>query len=469
METVFSYIIGLGAAVMMPIIFTILGVCIGIKFSKALKSGLLVGVGFVGLSVITSLLTSSLGPALEQVVDNYDLKLKVFDMGWPAAAAVAYNTSVGAFIIPVCLGINILMLLTKTTRTVNIDLWNYWHFAFIGAVVYFACDNILWGFFAAIICYIITLILADYTADKFQGFYDKMEGISIPQPFCAGFVPFAVIINKLLDKIPGFDKLNIDAEGMKKKFGLLGEPLFLGVLIGCGIGCLSCKNGAELVDKIPNILGLGIKMGAVMELIPRITGLFIEGLKPISDATRELIARKFKGAVGLNIGMSPALVIGHPTTLVVSLLLIPVTLLLAVLLPGNEFLPLASLAGMFYLFPLILPITKGNVLKTFIIGLIILTIGLYFVTNLAPYFTQAANDAYQLTVTKGSPDGALKIPDGFEGGALDFASSPLAWIIFHLTKTLKYVGAGILVLTTLFFMVLNRRAIIKYQQENQQK
>ena len=51
MEQVFGYIIGLGAAVMMPIIFTILGVCIGIKFSKALKSGLLVGVGFVGLSV----------------------------------------------------------------------------------------------------------------------------------------------------------------------------------------------------------------------------------------------------------------------------------------------------------------------------------------------------------------------------------------------------------------------------------
>ena len=397
MEQVFSYIIGLGAAVMMPIIFTILGVCIGIKFSKALKSGLLVGVGFVGLSVVTALLTSSLGPALSKVVEIYGLQLKVFDMGWPAAAAVAYNTSVGAFIIPVCLVVNILMLLTKTTRTVNIDLWNYWHFAFIGAVVYFATDSILWGFFAAVICYIITLILADYTADKFQGFYDKMEGISIPQPFCAGFVPFALIINKVLDKIPGFEKLNIDAEGMKKKFGLLGEPLFLGILVGCGIGALSCKNGQEIVDKIPYILGLGIKMGAVMELIPRITSLFIEGLKPISDATRELIAKKFKGAVGLNIGMSPALVIGHPATLVVSLLLIPVTILLAVVLPGNEFLPLASLAGMFYVFPLILPITKGNVVKTFIIGFVVLAIGLYFVTDLAPYFTKAAHDVYAKT------------------------------------------------------------------------
>ena len=462
MEAVFSYIIGLGAAVMMPIIFTVLGVCIGIKFGKALKSGLLVGVGFVGLSVITGLLTDSLGEPLKKVTEIYGLSLGIFDMGWPAAASVAYNTSVGAFIIPVCLAVNIVMLLTKTTKTVNIDLWNYWHFAFIGAVVYFACGNIWWGFFAAIICYIITLIMADLTADKFQKYYDGMEGISIPQPFCQGFVPFAVVINKVLDKIPGFDKLNIDAEGMKKKFGIMGEPLFLGVIVGCAIGALACKDGEELVNGIPGILGLGIKMGAVMELIPRITSLFIEGLKPISEATRELIARKFKNSAGLHIGMSPALVIGHPTTLVVSLLLIPVVLFLSVVLPGNQFLPLASLAGMFYLFPAVLPITKGNVLKTFIVGLVALIVGLYFVTNLAPFFTEAATDVYVKT-----QDAAVRIPEGFQGGALDFASSIFSWVIFHLTYSFKYIGAGILVLFTMGMMYLNRVRIIKAsRQEN---
>ena len=459
MEEVFKYIIGLGAAVMMPIIFTILGLCIGIKFGDALKAGLKVGVGFVGLSIVTALLTSALGPALDEVVKIYDLQLKVFDMGWPAAAAVAYNTAVGAFIIPVCLGVNLLMLITKTTRTVNIDLWNYWHFAFIGAIIYFASDSLAWGFFGAIICYIITLILADMTAKKFQRFYKDMDGISIPQPFCAGFVPFAWAINKGLDKIPGMNKVNIDAEGMKKKFGLLGEPLFLGVIVGIIIGCLTCKDGAEIVDKIPYILGLGIKMGAVMELIPRVTVLFIEGLKPISDATRQLIARKFKGAEGLNIGMSPALVIGHPATLVVSLLLIPVTLALAVLLPGNQFLPLASLAGMFYVFPLVLPFTKGNVVKTFIVGLVVIVIGLYFVTNLAGYFTLAAKDVYAVT-----GDAAVHIPDGFEGGSLDFAASPLAWVIFKLSYNLKWIGSGILVVLTMGMMWWNRVHIIRNQR-----
>ena len=459
MEQVFSYIIGLGAAVMMPIIFTVLGVCIGIKLGDALKSGLKVGVGFIGLSIVTALLTSALGPALNTVVDIYDLQLKVFDMGWPAAAAVAYNTAVGAFIIPVCLGVNLLMLVTKTTRTVNIDLWNYWHFAFIGAVIYFASQSLAWGFFGAIICYIITLVLAEITAKKFQGFYKDMDGISIPQPFCAGFVPFAWAINKGLDKIPGMAKLEIDAEGMKKKFGLLGEPLFLGVVVGVAIGCLTCKTWAEIVDRIPYILGLGIKMGAVMELIPRVTVLFIEGLKPISDATRSLIARKFKGADGLNIGMSPALVIGHPTTLVVSLLLIPVTLALAVLLPGNQFLPLASLAGMFYVFPLVLPFTKGNVVKSFIIGLVVMVMGLYMVTNLAPAFTLAAKDVFAVT-----GDAAVAIPQGFDGGSLDFASSPLAWIIYLYTQNLKWIGAGILVLITMGMMWWNRVHIIRNQR-----
>ena len=457
MESVFSYIIGLGAAVMMPIIFTILGVCIGIKFSKALSSGLRVGVGFVGLSVITALLTSSLGPALARVVEIYGLELQVFDMGWPAAASVAYNTLVGSFIIPVCLGVNLVLLLLGCTRTVNIDLWNYWHFAFIGAVAYFMTESLLWGFFAAIVCYIITLVLADLTAERFQKFYPGMEGISIPQPFCQGFMPFAVVINKALDYVPGINKVNIDSEGMKKKFGLFGEPLFLGVLIGIIIGCLACESWQAVVDNIPGTLGLGIKMGAVMELIPRITSLFIEGLKPISEATRELIAKKFGASKKFYIGMSPALVIGHPTTLVVSLLLIPVTLIMAVLLPGNQFLPLASLAGMFYVFVMVLPYTGGNVLRSLIVGLVVLAIGLYFVTWMAPDFTSAAH-----YVALAHPDDAsVRVPESFEAGALDFASSPLSMLIYSSMKYLKLIGAGILCVITLALVLWNRKNINK--------
>ncbi len=448
MEHVFSYIISLGASVMMPILFTVIGLCIGMKFGKALRAGLYVGVGFVGLGVVTALLTDNFNDPLKAISDIYHLQLNVFDMGWPAAAAVAYNTAVGALIIPICLGVNFLMLVTKTTRTVNIDLWNYWHYAFIGAVAYFVMgESLLWGYFAAIICYIITLVLADLTASKFQKYYD-LDGISIPQPFCQSFMPFAIVVNKALDAIPGFSKLDIDAEGLKKKFGVLGEPLVLGVIVGALIGFAAQLN-------IKKILFLGVTMGAVMELIPRITKLFIDGLKPISEKTQELVDSKFHGKK-IHIGMSPALVIGHPTTLVVSILLIPIILAIAVFLPGNQFLPLASLAGMFYLFPIVLPYTKGNVVKTFIVGLIALIIGLYFVTDMAPDFTMAANAVYEA-----SKDKAAHIPDGFSGGALDFASSLLGWTIYKLTCYIKYVGPAVLTLFTLGLMLYNRKRIVK--------
>ena len=448
---VFSYIISLGASVMMPIIFTVIGLCIGMRFGQALKSGLYVGVGFVGLGVVTALLTTNFNDPLKAICDLYHLQLNVFDMGWPAAASVAYNTAVGALIIPICLGINVLMLLTKTTSTLNIDLWNYWHFAFIGAVAYFVMgESLAWGYFTAIVCYIITLVLADITAPKFQKYYD-LDGISIPQPFCQSFMPFAVVINKLLDKIPGFSRLDVDAEGLKRKFGVFGEPLLLGVIVGILIGV------AAHFD-VKMVLTLGVTMGAVMELIPRITKLFIDGLKPISVKAQEMVDKRLHGRK-VHIGMSPALVIGHPTTLVVSILLIPTVLIVAVILPGNQFLPLASLAGMFYLFPIVLPYTKGNVVKTFIIGLVALIFGLYFVTDMAPDFTLAANAVFEATKDK-----AAQIPQGFTGGALDFASSLIGWVIYKLTCYVRYVGPSILVLLTLALMVYNHKQIVKNEK-----
>ena len=476
MEQVFSYIISFGASVMMPILFTIIGLCIGMNFGKALKSGLFVGVGFVGLGVVTALLTTNFNGPLSSISDFYHLQLNVFDMGWPAAAAVAYNTAIGALIIPVCLGINFLMLITKTTRTVNIDLWNYWHFAFIGAVAYFVMgESLAWGYFAAIVCYIITLVCADLTAEKFQKYYD-LEGISIPQPFCQSFMPFAIVLNKALDKIPGFRHLDIDAEGLKKKFGELGDPLVLGVIVGALIALFgeaghitgfdayvkemqAADASATATDAtmtiVKSVLSLGVIMGAVMELIPRITRLFIDGLMPISEKTKELVNKKFNGKK-VYIGMSPALVIGHPTTLVVSLFLIPTILALAVFLPGNQFLPLASLAGMFYLFPIVLPYTKGNVVKTFVIGLVALVLGLYFVTDMAPDFTKAAASVYAATGDK-----SAHIPDGFSGGALDFASSLFGWVIYKLTCYVEYVGPAILVVVTVALMLFNRRRIVR--------
>lgn len=175
----FSYINGLGASVMMPIILTIFGVILGAKFGKALRGGLTVGVGFIGLNLAVGLIGTYLAPAVQQMATRFHLSLTTVDVGWPAAAAIAMGTTVGLLIIPIGLIINIIMLLTNTTQTIDVDIWNYWHFAFTGSLVAIVTDNLTYGIIAAIINIIIVFVIADYTAPKAEEVLG-MPGVSIP-------------------------------------------------------------------------------------------------------------------------------------------------------------------------------------------------------------------------------------------------------------------------------------------------
>lgn len=441
---VVNYIMSLGASVMMPIIFLILGICIGMGFGKSLVSGLKVGVGFVGLSVITQLLSDNIGPAVNAMVKTYHLHLYTLDIGWPAASQVAFATSVGAIIIPLGLLVNIICLIIGTTKTLNIDLWNYWHFAFIGSIVYFATDSFWWGLFAACVTIIVTLIGADRSQKKVQEFYGKdLNGISLPQAFCVSFIPYAIVVNWIVDRIPGLNKVDIDADKMKEKFGVLGDPIVLGVIVGIVIGILAKYPFAK-------ILQLGVILAAVMVLIPRITNLFIEGLSPIANRTQDIVKQRFKGKE-FNIGMTPALVIGHPVTLVTSLLLIPIILFLSVVIPGNQFLPLASLSGLIYIFPLVLPYTHGNELKTLLVGILSLVLGVLSATTLAGIFTKAVKIVQASLIPAGTSSVA----------SIDFAASPLAWIVYEGTVNLPIIGGVLLGFIVITLMIWNRRQIKK--------
>ena len=184
MDTVlsaFKFIQGLGPSVMMPIIIFILGVILKAGIGKSIRAGLTVGIGFIGLNLVIGLMSSSLGPAVQQMVERYGLSLSVIDVGWPAAAAIAFASTLGTIIIPLCLLINIIMLFTNTTQTVDVDIWDYWHFAFTGALVAIITDSQIFGIIAAILNMIIIMVIADYTApalEKTKNIRKVLEAIS---------------------------------------------------------------------------------------------------------------------------------------------------------------------------------------------------------------------------------------------------------------------------------------------------
>lgn len=55
-------ITGMGASAILPIIITILGLVFRMKLGDAIKAGLTVGVGFIGLTLVVGLLNDSLSP-----------------------------------------------------------------------------------------------------------------------------------------------------------------------------------------------------------------------------------------------------------------------------------------------------------------------------------------------------------------------------------------------------------------------
>ena len=70
----FNALIGMGATVMMPIIFFIVGLIFGVKPGKAFKAGMTVGIGFTGINMVVGLLLTSLGPAAMDMATRFGLK-----------------------------------------------------------------------------------------------------------------------------------------------------------------------------------------------------------------------------------------------------------------------------------------------------------------------------------------------------------------------------------------------------------
>ena len=404
---ILNFILGLGSTVMLPIIIFVFGLIMRAGFSKSFKSGVTIGIGFTGINLVITLLTDQLGPVAQAMTKRLGLDLQVIDIGWPAMSSISWAWAAAGLMIPIGLVINFVMLTLKLTKTMNVDIWNYWQFAFVGYAVTTVSGSLPMGIIAASALSILALILADYTQPFVEKFFG-MPGISFPHLTALGFLPLVVPLNWLIDKIPGINKLNANPETIRKRFGIFGEPMSMGLIIGLALGLL----GGQKIDAI---LQLAITMAAVMYLMPKMVAILMEGLIPISEAAREFMAKHF-GDREIFIGLDAAVSLGEPSVIAVGLLLVPITILLAIVLPGNKLLPFADLAVIPFIVCLITAMSKGNVIRALIVGTVVMACVLLMATNLAPIETQMA-----LTAGIKMPAGASQI------GNLDRANL-ISWL-----------------------------------------
>lgn len=381
MEAVLTYIRDtLGSTVVLPVVIAILGIILGLKWSKSLRAGIVVGIGFIGLGLVINLLLGSISPVADAMRENWGLNLNTIDTGFGAAAAIALGTAVGAAIIPFVFGLNVIMLLTRMTKTLNVDIWNYWHYAFSGSVVYFVTGRNFWaGVFAAMTHLIYSLLIADLTAPKIQKFFG-LPGVSIPQGWATTSVPVIMAMNWVFDKIPGVRGIDINTEALQKRLGFAGEPLTIGGLLGLILGLVSGQG-------IAGSLQLAMALAATMFLMPRIIAIFMEGLVPLTEQAHVFFRKRLKGREAY-VGLDSAVLLGHPATILVGVLLIPITLLLAAVLPGNTTLPFGDLAATSFFVAMCAPLMKGNLFRGLITGTVLMAVVLLLASFFAPALTQ---------------------------------------------------------------------------------
>ena len=408
---IINFILDCGASVMLPIIIFILGVIMKAGVGKSFKAGITIGIGFTGIGLVTGLLANQLGPVAQQMTERLGLNMDIIDIGWPAMSSITWAWSAAGLMIPICLIVNIVLLSLKLTKTMNVDIWNYWQFAFVGAAVAVVTDSVIIGLAAGALISALALILADFTAPYIEKYFD-MPGISFPHLTALGCLPIVYPLMWILDRIPGINKIEISADSLRKKFGIFGEPMMMGLIIGFVLAALA---GAQ-----PQvILQTGIGLASVMYLMPKMVSCLMEGLMPISEAAQEMMSKRFEGRE-IYIGLDAAVALVDPAVIAVGLVLVPITILLAVILPGNRILPFADLAVIPYIVCLFTAMSKGNIFRSLVIGTVVMGCVLLMASTLGPIETPLA-----ISAGVSIPDGATLI------GNLDRANL-LTWLFIKI-------------------------------------
>lgn len=397
----FNAIIGMGATVMMPIIFFLLGLVFKVGPGKAFKAGMTVGIGFTGINMVVTLLLESLGPAAQDMATRFGLKLTIVDAGWATGAAIGWASPLIPFIVVGAILLNLVLLLINKTKIINIDIFNYWLISLVGTMVYNATNNMILGVAAALILYLVAFVIGDLTADPIQKMYN-IKGVAFVHATCGIYVPIGIAINWIIEKIPGLNKIDLNPEKITKTIGVIGEPVTLATVLGAGLGFLA----GWPVDEV---LPLAVKVAAVMILLPKMVEVTVEGVMVIRDAAETYMKKLFPDRE-FYFGMDTALLIGEPCIIATSLLLIPTALILAMILPGNRMLPFTDLASIVFIISMVAPFCKRNMFRIFITGIAIITISLYAGTNLGPNYTEAAKKANVTVSVKGQELGNMVSP-----------------------------------------------------------
>ena len=436
-QDIINYILGLGSAIFVPLIILILGLVAGMKFKKAFMSAITLGIAFTGMSMVIGFMSNAVSPASEALAKNTGLNLPALDLGWTGAASITWSWSYAFVFFAVVLGVNFVMLILNWTKTLNVDMWNVWGKALTAYLVYFISGSLLAGFITAVVQVILELKMGN----MFQRHIEDLTGIPLVTVTHLMNISAVLLlpINVIMDKIPFFNR-RADTKALKKKIGIFSENSVMGFLIGLGLG-LAAAYG------VSGSLNLAIQIATAMALFPMISKMFMQSLSPLADAMSEMMKKRFKDRE-VYIGLDWPVLAGRSEIWVTAILLVPVFIGYAIILPGNAVLPLAGIINYSIAVGGLL-LTGGNLVRMLIMGVISMPIYLYAATYLTPILTGLADRTGAVEgIQKGQqitwssiegPEFRILFAEAFKGNILGIVGSVVfiamfVWLYKYMSK-----------------------------------
>nr|WP_236671786.1 PTS transporter subunit IIC [Enterococcus sp. BWB1-3] len=445
-----------GAAIVVPVIIFFIALIMKVKPKKAFTAALNAGIGLTGFNMIIGAYSPIVTPVVQRMVEETGVNLRILDTGWQATSVVAYSTQVGMIFLGLGLVLQLVLFVLKYTNIfMPSDLWNNFSFMLWGSMLYIATGNLWLSIGLMVLSNLYSLVFSEMVAKRWSTYYGYPKcTMTAPHHICS--VPLAIGMDWILTKL-GANKVQWNPEKIQDKLGFLGEPTSLGFMLGLILGFAGNFMRLNTMEGWGEIVTVGIATAAIMAIFPKIAGIFASAFTTITDASKRTAKSGGKDRVWY-LAINDAAGYGETATLLTGMLLMPIILVLAIILPGNETLPMVDLIAIPYMIELIICISNGNIFKSLISGTIWCVGGLYMITAVAPTFTKVALD-----VGVNLPEGALLIcsfavmTNHIMGGL---------FLIF-MTQNPLWIGLSVIVYIVMYLFVRTKREVIHDYLERQ--
>ncbi|WP_038322985.1 PTS galactitol transporter subunit IIC [Caproiciproducens sp. R1] len=450
-----------GNYITVPLIIFVICKLFKAPTKKAFSSAVLIGVGLKGMAFITTEFGAVLSPLVQQIVKASGLNLPALDIGWQAVASVAYSTNIGMMFIGVGLVFQIILWLIKWTDIfMPSDLWNNYSIIVWGSMLYQLTQNLAMAFALMLFVNLVTLLIAEVLQKRWSTYY-HYPSCAMTAPHHNGDAPMYLVLNILFSKL-GMDKIKADPVTIRKKIGFMGEPMYIGLIVGIILGVVGNITALNNMAAWGQVVNVSVTCSAVMAIFPKVAGLFASGFTTLTDYSRKTLKNsKYGKDREFIIAVNDALGYGEPATLTTGLLVIPFAVLLAFLLPGNVVIPVMVLPSLPYMVEIPVCLSNGNIVKSWLMGCIVFAAKIMMASYWATVFTQVAAGAGFEAATTALAGGTLII-----GFIMSNCTAGIITMAF-LTMNPIIIAATVAVYLVLFVLYKkNKGAVQEYLEKN---